>query len=191
MDVALVVQSYQDIRKKLGSSVFDGRCLIFGVSTELMAQNQTDILQFGSVDGWKTSWQDIEDLVTQVYYILESKRVEKSKLNQSQLEKMPLMAPFERKSTSVIDIESRSFRKKQQGRLKKHIGDLCLLAGLPQEALTAYNSALENLRVRQGFFDKDYSENLFLFIFDKVKATVLDQNFKYQITITRFSTVFI
>ena len=80
MDVALVVQSYQDIRKKLGSSVFDGRCLIFGVSTELMAQNQTDILQFGSVDGWKTSWQDIEDLVTQVYYILESKRVEKSKL---------------------------------------------------------------------------------------------------------------
>ena len=40
MDVALVVQSYQDIRKKLGSSVFDGRCLIFGVSTELMAQNQ-------------------------------------------------------------------------------------------------------------------------------------------------------
>ena len=65
---------------------------------------------------------------------------------------MPLLAPFERKSTSVIDIESRSFRKKQQGRLKKHIGDLCLLAGLPQEALTAYNSALENLRVRHGFF---------------------------------------
>ena len=72
-----------------------------------MEKSKTDILQFASVDGWKTSWQDIEDLVTQVYYILESKRVEKSKLNQTQLEKMPLLAPFERKSTSVIDIESR------------------------------------------------------------------------------------
>ena len=68
---------------------------------------KTDILQFASVDGWKTSWQDIEDLVTQVYYILESKRVEKTKLSQTQLEKMPLLAPFERKSTSVIDFESR------------------------------------------------------------------------------------
>ena len=74
---------------------------------------------------------------------------------------MPLLAPFERKSTSVIDIESRSFRKKQQGRLKKHIGDLCLLAGLPQEALTAYNSALENLRVRQGFFSDAESRSIF------------------------------
>ena len=63
---------------------------------------------------------------------------------------MPLlMAPFERKNSNGIDVDSRSFRKKLQGRLKKHIGDLCLLAGLPQEALTAYNSALENLRLSQ------------------------------------------
>lgn len=133
-----------------GSSVFDGRCLIFGISTELLAQSRQDVLQFQSVDGWKTSWKDVEDLVTSVYFILESKRVDRSKLNQSQHEKMPLlMAPFERKNSNGIDVDSRSFRKKLQGRLKKHIGDLCLLAGLPQEALTAYNSALENLRLSQ------------------------------------------
>ena len=130
--------------------MFDGRCLIFGISTELLAQSRQDVLQFQSVDGWKTSWKDVEDLVTSVYFILESKRVDRSKLNQSQHEKMPLlMAPFERKNSNGIDVDSRSFRKKLQGRLKKHIGDLCLLAGLPQEALTAYNSALENLRLSQ------------------------------------------
>ena len=150
MDVALVVENYLNLRKKLKENVFDGRCLIFGVSTELMAQSRLDVLQFPSVDGWRTSWKDVEDLVTSVYFILESKRVERSKLNQSQHEKMPLlMAPFERKSSQGIDIESRSFRKKLQGRLKKHVGDLCLLAGLPQEALAAYNGALENLRVSQ------------------------------------------
>jgi hypothetical protein len=33
--------------------------------------------------------------------------------------------------------------------MRKHIGDLCLLAGLPQEALMAYHSALDVLRVSQ------------------------------------------
>ena len=141
---------FDELACSSGSSVFDGRCLIFGISTELLAQSRQDVLQFQSVDGWKTSWKDVEDLVTSVYFILESKRVDRSKLNQSQHEKMPLlMAPFERKNSNGIDVDSRSFRKKLQGRLKKHIGDLCLLAGLPQEALTAYNSALENLRLSQ------------------------------------------
>lgn len=62
------------------------------------------------------------------------------------------MAPFERKDQINQDIDSRSFRKKLQGRLRKHIGDLCLLAGMPQEALTAYHSALDTLRVSQGNF---------------------------------------
>ena len=36
MDVALLVENYIEMRKKLGSAVFDSRCLIFGVSTELL-----------------------------------------------------------------------------------------------------------------------------------------------------------
>ena len=62
MDVALLVENYIELRKKLGSAVFDSRCLIFGAQTELLANNRPDILQFSSVDVWKTSWKDIEDL---------------------------------------------------------------------------------------------------------------------------------
>ena len=48
MDVALLVENYIELRKKLGSAVFDSRCLIFGAQTELLANNRPDILQFSS-----------------------------------------------------------------------------------------------------------------------------------------------
>ncbi|CBY40100.1 unnamed protein product [Oikopleura dioica] len=136
------------LRKELNASVYDGRCLLVGSKSS--QQLKPDILHFPSVDAWKTSWKDIEDLVTSIYYILESKRVERSSMSSSNSDKSypMLMAPFERREGN-IDFDSRSFRKKLQGRLRKHIGDLCLLCGLPQEALIAYHSALDALRLSQ------------------------------------------
>ena len=91
MDVALLVENYIELRKKLGSAVFDSRCLIFGSSTEMISVNtRPDILQFQSVDAWKTSWKDIEDLVTSIYFVLESKRVERSSPT-STPDKLPLL----------------------------------------------------------------------------------------------------
>ena len=70
MDVALLVENYIELRKKLGSAVFDSRCLIFGAKTELLANNRPDILQFSSVDAWKTSWKDIEDLALVLKFLI-------------------------------------------------------------------------------------------------------------------------
>lgn len=70
MDVALLVENYIELRKKLGSAVFDSRCLIFGAQTELLANNRPDILQFSSVDAWKTSWKDIEDLALVLKFLI-------------------------------------------------------------------------------------------------------------------------
>ena len=78
------------MRKKLGSAVFDSRCLIFGSNSELLSNNRPDILQYPSVDAWKTSWKDIEDLVTSIYFVLESKRVERSSPT-STPDKLPLL----------------------------------------------------------------------------------------------------
>ena len=42
---------------------------------------------------------------------------------------------------------TRSFKKKSQGRLKKHLADLCLLAGLPGEAMLHYSTAIDTLKI--------------------------------------------
>lgn len=41
----------------------------------------------------------------------------------------------------------RSFKKKSQGRLRKHLADLCLLAGLPGEAMLHYSTAIDTLKI--------------------------------------------
>ncbi|PIK40051.1 putative trafficking protein particle complex subunit 9 [Apostichopus japonicus] len=45
-----------------------------------------------------------------------------------------------------IDTESRNFKRKVQGRMKKHLADLTLMAGMTQEAFGHYQTALEILR---------------------------------------------
>lgn len=57
-----------------------------------------------------------------------------------------LLAPFERRDFVGLDMESRSNRKRCIGRMTKHLGDLCLQAGLPADALTHYHTAVDILR---------------------------------------------
>lgn len=43
-------------------------------------------------------------------------------------------------------MDSRTNKKRCAGRMKKHIGDLCLLAGLPAESIGYYNAAADQLK---------------------------------------------
>merc|ERR1719334_55315 len=62
-------------------------------------------------------------------------------------EKIPLLcAPFERKDFVGLDMESRNNRKRVLGRLKKHLADLSLQAGLLAEAWNYYQVAADVLR---------------------------------------------
>ena len=62
-------------------------------------------------------------------------------------DKIPLLiAPFEKKDLIGLDTDSRTFRKRCLGRMRKHIADLSLLAGLPSEALNHYCAAIDQLR---------------------------------------------
>ena len=45
-----------------------------------------------------------------------------------------------------LDTDTKSFRRKCLGRMRKHIADLSLLAGLPHESLNDYVSAIEQLK---------------------------------------------
>lgn len=87
----------------------------------------------------------VRQFISGLFWVLEKKRFERSK---EKLDKVPLlMAPFEKKDLIGLDTDSRSFRKKCLGRMRKHIADLSLLAGLPVEALQNYLSAIEQLKV--------------------------------------------
>ncbi|XP_065583206.1 protein brunelleschi-like isoform X2 [Artemia franciscana] len=106
--------------------------LLFYPSLELSSEIETDLLEF----------------LNSLYWILESKRVNKS---MEKIERVILLcAPFERRDVIGIDNDSKS-RQKKKGRWKKHIGDLALQAGLPLEALELYNAACEILRSEKDF----------------------------------------
>ncbi|XP_070171245.1 protein brunelleschi [Polyergus mexicanus] len=79
-----------------------------------------------------------------LFWILESKRLERSreKIDRVSL----LLAPFEKKDFIGLDLESRNNKKRCVGRMTKHLGDLCLQAGLPADALNNYNSAANILQ---------------------------------------------
>lgn len=46
---------------------------------------------------------------------------------------------------------SRHYKKRCQGRMRKHVGDLCLQAGMLQDALVHYHMAVELLRAVNDF----------------------------------------
>ena len=46
----------------------------------------------------------------------------------------------------MVSVSARHYKKRCQGRMRKHVGDLCLQAGMLQDALVHYHMAVELLR---------------------------------------------
>ena len=87
---------------------------------------------------------NVKEFISSLFWVLESKRLDRTHEKQ---DRVPLLiAPFEKKDLIGLDTDSRTFRKKCLGRMRKHIADLSLLAGLPTEALTHYCAAIDQLR---------------------------------------------
>lgn len=88
--------------------------------------------------------QHLTEFVNSLFWVLESKRLEKSR---EKIERVSLLlAPFEKKDIIGLDMESRNNKKRCTGRVTKHLGDLCLQSGLVNEALTYYFNAAETLK---------------------------------------------
>lgn len=88
--------------------------------------------------------QNIIDFINSIFWILESKRLErkKEKIDKVQL----LLAPFEKKDFIGLDLESRNNKKRCMGRVTKNLADLTLQCGLVAESLNLYHSAGDVLR---------------------------------------------
>lgn len=94
------------------------------------------------------SCEDLEaniiEFLSALFWILESKRLEKSR---EKIDKVVLLqAPFEKKDFVGLDLDTRNNRKRCTSRFTKNLGDLTLQAGLVADSLQLFHTASETFR---------------------------------------------
>lgn len=190
-----ICRIHESLKVKYQSTLYDSRCVVFGVNT-IDTVHLTPPSNFKSIPLYYSSETEanlelesqISEFVSALFWILESKRLERAK---EKIEKVPLLlAPFEKRDFVGLDMESRSNRKRCTGRLTKHLGDLSLQAGLIQEALTYYHSAIDILRsINDWLWIANSAEGLCaasaLNLFPKVQTSPLHRNASLQERNTR------
>uniref|UniRef100_A0A673AJQ3 Trafficking protein particle complex 9 n=1 Tax=Sphaeramia orbicularis TaxID=375764 RepID=A0A673AJQ3_9TELE len=127
------------------STLYDSRLLVFGLQGEIAEQQRTDVAFYPSFEDCSDVEKRVEDFVESIFIVLESKRLDRA--TDKSGDKIPLLCvPFEKKDFVGLDTDSRHYKKRCQGRMRKHVGDLCLQAGMLQDALVHYHMAVELLR---------------------------------------------
>ncbi|XP_062576163.1 trafficking protein particle complex subunit 9-like [Saccostrea cucullata] len=103
-----------------------------------------EVIFFPSILDSQDLEEKLKEFVVSLFFVLEGKRLDRSFERHDRIQL--LCAPFERKDYIGLDTDTKSFRKKCQGRLRKHLADLCLQAGIPGEAILHYETAIDILR---------------------------------------------
>ncbi|KAF6213902.1 hypothetical protein GE061_011627 [Apolygus lucorum] len=152
VDLNELCRKHESLKVRYNSTLYDTRCVIFGVNDGESTPSYTPpsnfksrALYFASDGDESAGLEDqISEYISSLFWVLESKRHERSR---EKIDKVSLLlAPFEKKDFVGLDMESRSNKKRCVGRMTKHLGDLCLQAGLPVDALNHYQAAAETLR---------------------------------------------
>ncbi|KAK9505487.1 hypothetical protein O3M35_009531 [Rhynocoris fuscipes] len=147
-----ICRTHESYKVKYTLTLYDSRCIVLGINDGPNTPNFTPPTNFKSralyyaTDGEESSTleNNISEFLSALFWVLESKRHERSR---EKIERVSLLlAPFERRDLVGLDMESRSIRKRSFGRMTKHLGDLCLQAGLYGDAISHYNAAADNLR---------------------------------------------
>nr|XP_004174253.1 trafficking protein particle complex subunit 9 isoform X1 [Taeniopygia guttata]XP_030122608.1 trafficking protein particle complex subunit 9 isoform X1 [Taeniopygia guttata]XP_030122609.1 trafficking protein particle complex subunit 9 isoform X1 [Taeniopygia guttata] len=137
-------------KEMYGSTLYDSRLFVFGLQGEIAEQPRTDVAFYPSYDECDTVEKRIEDFIESLFIVLESKRLDRA--TDKSGDKIPLLCvPFEKKDFVGLDTDSRHYKKRCQGRMRKHVGDLCLQAGMLQDSLVHYHMAVELLRSVNDF----------------------------------------
>ncbi|KAL3887830.1 hypothetical protein ACJMK2_000223 [Sinanodonta woodiana] len=104
----------------------------------------SEVIFFPAISKSADMDEKLKEFITSIFFVLDGKRLDRSF---ERADKMQLLcAPFEKKDYIGVDTDAKSYKKKCQGRLRKHLADFCLQAGLPGEAMLHYNTALDILK---------------------------------------------
>uniref|UniRef100_A0ABI7WEW5 Trafficking protein particle complex 9 n=1 Tax=Felis catus TaxID=9685 RepID=A0ABI7WEW5_FELCA len=133
-----------------GSTLYDSRLFVFGLQGEITEQPRTDVAFYPNYEDCEAVEKRIEDFIESLFIVLESKRLDRA--TDKSGDKIPLLCvPFEKKDFVGLDTDSRHYKKRCQGRMRKHVGDLCLQAGMLQDSLVHYHMSVELLRSVNDF----------------------------------------
>lgn len=133
-----------------GSTLYDSRLFVFGLRGEIAEQPRTDVTFYPNYEDCQTVEKRIEDFIESLFIVLESKRLDRA--TDKSGDKIPLLCvPFEKKDFVGLDTDSRHYKKRCQGRMRKHVGDLCLQAGMLQDSFVHYHMSVELLRSVNDF----------------------------------------
>lgn len=103
-----------------------------------------EVVFYPNTEGTIDLEERLRELIISLFFVLEGKRLDRSF---ERTEKLQLLcAPFEKRDLQGIDTDSKSFKRKCQGRLRKHLADLCLQADRPGEAILHYQTSLDILK---------------------------------------------
>uniref|UniRef100_A0A8C4Q3W9 Trafficking protein particle complex subunit 9 n=1 Tax=Eptatretus burgeri TaxID=7764 RepID=A0A8C4Q3W9_EPTBU len=149
-ELSQIFESFDGLRGEYGTSLYNWRMFVFGLTGEVVDQNRTDVDFVSDYEQLGGITRTVEEFTSSLFIVLESKRLDRA--SEKAGDKMPLLCvPFEKKDFVGLDTDSRNYRKRCQGRMRKHVGDLNLQAGLLHEALVNYHIAVETLRSINDF----------------------------------------
>lgn len=133
-----------------GSTLYDSRLFVFGLQGDVAEQQRPDVAFYPSYEDCSSVEKRIEDFIESLFIVLESKRLDRA--TDKSGDKIPLLCvPFEKKDFVGLDTDSRHYKRRCQGRMRKHVGDLCLQAGMLQDSLVHYHMSVELLRSVNDF----------------------------------------
>ncbi|XP_048214881.1 trafficking protein particle complex subunit 9 isoform X1 [Perognathus longimembris pacificus] len=144
------LEKFQVQKELYGATLYDSRLFVFGLRGDVAEQPRPDVAFYPSYDDCASVEKRIEDFIESLFIVLESKRLDRA--TDKSGDKIPLLCvPFEKKDFVGLDTDSRHYKKRCQGRMRKHVGDLCLQAGMLQDSLVHYHMAVELLRSVNDF----------------------------------------
>ncbi|PFX14220.1 trafficking protein particle complex subunit 9-like [Stylophora pistillata] len=143
-EVEKLEKAINEIKNPFSAILLNTRCFVFGCKSNDESKIRKDFALIRGEDHSEDLQSNLAEFVASLFNVLESKRI--SKLSEK-IDKITLIqAPVEHEVFGGEN-DSRTSKRKAIGRSKKYTGDLCMLAGLPQEALAQYLIAGEHLRV--------------------------------------------
>ncbi|ULT80832.1 hypothetical protein L3Y34_011012 [Caenorhabditis briggsae] len=132
-------------------NIICGRCILIGGKDFQEDFNQVERherLCFPSLEEAGQLESAVRELMRAIYIVIEMKRVDVS-FEKKQEIPCPTLPDESRWQVGVETKSTKSYKKKCLGRYRKQHADYCLLTGLPQLALEAYEGAIESLKSAQ------------------------------------------
>ncbi|KAI6223447.1 hypothetical protein M3Y95_00891200 [Aphelenchoides besseyi] len=139
--------SYDQSKTEFHKTLVNSRCITFGRSS-LCSQffNTAELLSFEETDdSVDTLEANVCDLIRSIYFVLEARRVDVS-YERADQPTCPLLGEEERYRIGTENRQTKIYRRKCVGRLRKQSADYAMLAGLPATALDLYQAAIDYLK---------------------------------------------